>query len=80
VRILNSALKHGYTASELEKVIDECPQRIRFKSNQGECFVYWGPDRNGNMMEVFMSSEDEVVFHAMKLSRTIELLIDKGAR
>jgi hypothetical protein len=78
MKILPTALKHGYTPEELEKVVNDCPQRIRFKSGFGECLVYWGADKNGNMIEVFLSEEDDVVFHAMKLSKTIENLIDKG--
>jgi hypothetical protein len=78
MKILDSALRHGYSPEELEKVVDSCPHRIRFQSNFGECFAYWGTDRNGNMIEVFMSDEDEIVFHAMKLSKTVEALIGKG--
>jgi len=75
LKILDSALKHGYTPDDIEKVINECPQRIKFKSSIGECFAYWGADRKGNMIEVFMDEENDTVFHAMKLSKTIENMI-----
>jgi hypothetical protein len=78
MKVLPTALKHGYTPNELEDVINCCPQRIKYKSNFGECYVYWGTDKNGNMIEVFMSDENELVFHANKLSKTIENRIGKG--
>jgi len=75
MKILDSALKHGYLPDEIEKVVNECPQRLKFKSRFGMCYVYWGADRKGNMIEVFMDVENEDIFHVMKLSKTIENMI-----
>ena len=79
-RILPSALEHGFSENDINYAIDHAIVSFEFEGNFIIILAYIGPAESSYLIEVFTNVEangDEIVFHAMNLSKSVALAAQK---
>ena len=79
-QVLPSALQHGFTKNDILYAMDHAIVSFEYEGNYLVILAYIGPAESSVLIEVFSNVDangDEVVFHAMKLTRTVALAAQK---
>ena len=79
-QILPSALIHGFSEDDILYAMDHAIVSFEYEGNYLIILAYIGPAENSVLIEVFSNLDangDEMIFHAMKLSKSVALAAQK---
>ena len=79
-KILPDALKHGFTESDILYAIENAIVSFEYEGKFLIILAYIGPAENLILIEIFSNVDDngdEIIFHAMKLTKSVALAAKK---